>query len=223
MNYLSLEFSLEGKIADAQELAIAILSEVGFESFTDENNHFAAYIQEELYSQEAINEVLPVIWNAIGETNYTINEIPTQNWNQQWESNFEPVIVDSHCIVKAPFHQIEKSYDYEIIIEPKMSFGTGHHETTQLVLSEILATDCKDKTVVDCGCGTGVLAILAKMKGAGKTKAFDVDQWCYENTIENAERNNASDIIVECKGIESIADETYDIIIANINRNILLS
>jgi ribosomal protein L11 methyltransferase len=223
MNYLSFEFSLEGKTADVQELAIALLSEIGFESFTDEDNTFAAYIQEALFSQEAINEVLPTLWNAIGETNYTINEIPTQNWNQEWESNFEPVIVDSHCIVKAPFHKIEQHFDYEIIIEPKMSFGTGHHETTQLVLSEILATNCKDKTVVDCGCGTGVLAILAKMKGSAKTKAFDVDQWCYENTIENAERNNVADIIVECKGIESIAGETYDIIIANINRNILLS
>jgi ribosomal protein L11 methyltransferase len=223
MNYYSLEFSLDGKPANAQELAIALLSEVGFESFTDDENIFAAYIQADLYSETDCNETLETLWNAIGKTDVKITEIPTQNWNQQWESNFEPVIVDSRCIVKAPFHTIEQKYEYEIIIEPKMSFGTGHHETTQLVLSEILDTDCKGKTVVDCGCGTGVLAILAKMKGSARTKAFDVDQWCYENTIENASRNNASDIIVECKGIECLAGETYDIIIANINRNILLS
>lgn len=223
MNYHSLEFSLVGKQADAQDLAIALLSEIGFESFTDENGVFGAYIQSPLYSETECNETLKTLWDVIGECSYEIKEIPVQNWNQQWESNFEPVIVDSRCIVKAPFHTIEQSFEYEIIIEPKMSFGTGHHETTQLVLAEILDTDCMGKTVVDCGCGTGVLAILAKMKGAAKTKAFDIDQWCYENTIENAQRNNASDIIVECKGVESIVDETYDIIIANINRNILLS
>jgi len=223
MNYISLSFSLVGKQADAQELAIALLSEIGFESFTDEENIFAAFIQSDQYSEQQVSETLEILWNAIGKCDFDLIEIPTQNWNQQWESNFEPVIVDSRCIVKAPFHNIEQKYEYEIIIEPKMSFGTGHHETTQLVLSEILNTDCKGKTVVDCGCGTGVLAILAKMKGAARTKAFDVDQWCFENTIENAERNNASDIIVECKGIECIAGETYDIIIANINRNILLS
>ena len=223
MNYLSLTFSLVGKQADANELAIALLSEIGFESFTDENNIFAAYIQSEMFDEQSCNETLEILWHAIGKTDYEIKDIPAQNWNQQWESNFEPVIVDSRCIVKAPFHTIDQTYQYEIIIEPKMSFGTGHHETTQLVLSEILDTDCNGKTVVDCGCGTGVLAILAKMKGAARTKAFDIDQWCYENTIENAERNNAADIIVECKGIECIAGETYNIIIANINRNILLS
>jgi len=223
MNYYSLEFSLIGKPENAQELAIALLSEIGFESFTDEDNVFAAYIQTDLYSETDCNETLETLWNAIGKTDVKVTLIPTQNWNQQWESNFEPVIVDSRCIVKAPFHTIEQKYEYEIIIEPKMSFGTGHHETTQLMLSEILDTDCKWKTVVDCGCGTGVLAILAKMKGSARTKAFDVDQWCFENTIENASRNNTSDIIVECKGIECLAGETYDIIIANINRNILLS
>jgi ribosomal protein L11 methyltransferase len=223
MNYYSVEFSLEGKQSDAQELAIALLSEVGFESFTDDENTFAAFIQADMFSEQECTDTLKTLWNVIGETTYLIKEIPAQNWNQQWESNFEPVIVDSRCIVKAPFHHIEQSFEYEILIEPKMSFGTGHHETTQLVLSEILDIDCKNKTVVDCGCGTGVLAILAKLKGSAKTKAFDVDNWCYENTIENAERNNVGDIVVECKGIESIAGETYDIIIANINRNILLS
>ena len=222
MNYFSLEFSLTNKQADAQELAIALLSEIGFESFTEEDNTFAAYIQSDLYSESDCLETLDILWNAIGKTTYEIKEIPTQNWNQQWESNFEPVIVDSRCIVKAPFHKIEQTFEYEIIIEPKMSFGTGHHETTQLMLSEILDTDCKGKSVVDCGCGTGVLAILAKKKGSTKTKAFDVDQWCFENTMENATRNN-TDIIVECKGIESLTGETYDIIIANINRNILVS
>jgi len=222
MNYFSLEFSLTNKQGDAQELAIALLSEIGFESFTEENSTFAAYIQSDLYSESDCSETLEILWNAIGKTTYEIKEIPAQNWNQQWESNFEPVIVDSRCIVKAPFHKIEQKFEYEIIIEPKMSFGTGHHETTQLMLSEILDTDCRGKSVVDCGCGTGVLAILAKKKGSTKTKAFDVDQWCFENTMENATRNN-TDIIVECKGIESLAGETYDIIIANINRNILVS
>ena len=222
MDYISLSFSLEGKPTDTAEIAIALLSEIGFESFTDDNNTFVAYIQKPAYDETAWISVMDILKNNIGTIDVNISEIPAQNWNSQWESNFEPVEIDTRCIVRAPFHRLEKSYDYDIVIEPKMSFGTGHHETTQLMIEEILDLDCTNKKVVDCGCGTGVLAIVAKLKEAGYTKAFDIDQWCYENTMENIQRNNVADISVECKGIESIKGEIYDIIIANINRNILL-
>lgn len=219
MNYKELICTHNSSNSDIAEILIAELADIGFESFVEEASCVKAYIQENLFVATQLEELKQKAFAS--HIQFEICDIKTQNWNTQWESNFEPVIIDSRCIVKAPFHQIEGQFDYEIVIEPKMSFGTGHHETTQLMVSEILDTDCKNKSVVDCGCGTGVLAILAKKKGAAFTKAFDIDEWCYENTIENNERNNVTDIVVECKGIESIIDEHYDIIIANINRTIL--
>ena len=148
--------------------------------------------------------------------------IVDQNWNAQWESSFEPIIVDEQCLIRAPFHAVEKAYPYTITIEPKMSFGTGHHATTHLIVSAMLPMDCTGKTVLDMGCGTGVLAILAEMRGSKAIDAIDIDEWAYENTLENVERNGCNAIRTIQGGAEAIpTDASYDLILANINRNIL--
>ena len=148
--------------------------------------------------------------------------IVDQNWNAQWESSFEPIIVDELCLIRAPFHAAEKAYPYTITIEPKMSFGTGHHATTHLIVSAMLPMDCTGKTVLDMGCGTGVLAILAEMRGSKAIDAIDIDEWAYENTLENVERNGCNSIRTIQGGAEAIpAVARYDLILANINRNIL--
>jgi ribosomal protein L11 methyltransferase len=148
--------------------------------------------------------------------------IVDQNWNAQWESSFDPIIVDDQCLIRAPFHAVEKEYTYTITIEPKMSFGTGHHATTHLIVSAMLPMDCSGKTVLDMGCGTGVLAILAEMRGSTQIDAIDIDEWAYENTLENVERNACKHIRTIQGGAEAIpSDARYDLILANINRNIL--
>jgi ribosomal protein L11 methyltransferase len=148
--------------------------------------------------------------------------IVDQNWNAQWESSFDPIIVDDQCLIRAPFHAVEKDYPFTITIEPKMSFGTGHHATTHLIVSAMLPMDCSGKTVLDMGCGTGVLAILAEMRGSNQIDAIDIDEWAYENTLENIERNACKHIRTIQGGAEAIpADARYDLILANINRNIL--
>jgi len=206
---------------DFAEMLIAELAELGFESFTEGNGEVMAYITEDSFSPSLLDEVFVAKDQRHGAS-FSWKLIEEENWNKEWESNFQPVVVGNQCIVRAPFHDKEGSFDYDIIVEPKMSFGTGHHETTQLMLEELLATDCEGKTVVDCGCGTGVLAIMAFKRGASKTKGFDVEPWACENTEENFERNGITDGIVECKGVESISGEVYDIVLANINRNILV-
>jgi ribosomal protein L11 methyltransferase len=158
---------------------------------------------------------------------YTTKEIPQENWNANWEANFSPIQVDHHCVVRAPFHQAPE-VTYDIVIEPKMSFGTGHHETTHMMLSAILKLDCQDKKVMDMGSGTGVLAILAAMKGATDVDAVDIDHWCYLNAVENTERNRVSFIKVYEGDVSFLAstnlkEKSYDIFLANINRNILLN
>ena len=144
------------------------------------------------------------------------------NWNEEWEKNFEPIDVDRKCHVRAPFHE-KTNAEYDIVIEPKMSFGTGHHETTHMMIQHILETDFNGKKTLDMGCGTAILAILAEMKGAEPIDAIDIDNWCYLNSIENAERNNCKHISVYEGDASLLAGKNYDIIIANINRNILLN
>ena len=156
------------------------------------------------------------------EISYTFENIEPTNWNEEWEKNFNPIIVDDVCSVRAPFHE-KPNTQYDIIIEPKMSFGTGHHETTHMMIQHILKNDFEDKSVLDMGCGTGVLAILAEMKGAKNIDAVDYDNWCYLNSLENVERNNCKNITVIEGDASILKSKKYDIIIANINRNILLN
>ena len=223
MNYIEFNTDLQGKLPFANDVITAQLAEIGFESFTSEGRKYQAYIQEPLFNQEQLNGAVILIEEIIGAIEYATTTIIAKNWNAEWESQFEPVTVDNSIIICAPFHTLDTSaFTYDIIIEPKMSFGTGHHETTFLVLQSMLNIDFKGKTVVDCGCGTGVLGIAASLMGASQVFGFDYDPLCYENTIENIEKNKITNMDVALGGVDIISGKKFDIILANINRNILV-
>ncbi|WP_103070958.1 50S ribosomal protein L11 methyltransferase [Aquimarina sediminis] len=205
----------------ATEILIAELGYVGFESFVETEEGVNAFIQSEEW-EESILEGVYVLSSGEFKIEYSVEEIEQINWNKEWEKNFDPIVVDDKCSVRAPFHE-KPDTQYDIIIEPKMSFGTGHHETTHMMIQHILKTDFENKTVLDMGCGTGVLAILAEMRGAEVTDAIDIDNWCYLNTVENIERNNCANITAYEGDVSLLSDRNYDIVIANINRNILLN
>ncbi len=204
----------------AVEILIAELGYAGFESFVETEEGVTAYIQKEEWNPSILDDI-QILNSDEFEINYTFEDIEQTNWNQEWEKNFTPIIVDNICTVRAPFHE-KPNTTYDIVIEPKMSFGTGHHETTHMMIQHILKNDFKDKSVLDMGCGTGVLAILADIKGAKSVDAIDIDNWCYLNSIENVERNNCENISVFEGDSSLLKNKKYDIIIANINRNILL-
>lgn len=219
MNYIGYIFKVE-PVQPGCEILIAELGEVGFESFVETENGVEAYIQKEDWSENVLNDI-QVLGSDEFNIEYTFSEIEQINWNEAWETNFEPIEVDSRCRIRAPFHP-KKGYQYEIEIEPKMSFGTGHHETTFMMLQFILETDFTGKTVLDMGCGTAVLAILAEMRGAAKLDAIDIDEWCKENSEENIERNKCQNITVYKGDAALLKNKKYNVVIANINRNILL-
>ena len=202
------------------EILIAELGYAGFESFVENQAGVIAYIQKPEWNAEILNDIY-VLKNDEFTITYTSEEIEQVNWNKEWEKNFQPIEVDGKCAVRAPFHE-KTDVAYDIVIEPKMSFGTGHHETTHMMIQHILNLELENKSVLDMGCGTGILAILAEMRGAKLLDAIDIDNWCYLNTVENIERNNCHNITAY-EGEASLLDgKKYDIIIANINRNILL-
>jgi len=203
------------------EILIAELGYAGFESFVETETGVTAYIQKDEWN-EAILEDIQILSSEEFTIDFSFSEIAQVNWNEEWEKNFDAIEVDGTCIVRAPFHP-EANLEYEIVIEPKMSFGTGHHETTFMMLQHILEHDFKGKTVLDMGCGTAVLAILAEMRGASKLDAIDIDPWCFENSEENVARNTCKNISVELGDAALLEGRQYDVIIANINRNILLN
>lgn len=219
MNYLEFQFKIE-PLQPASEILIAELGNVGFESFVENDEGITAYIQVNEFKEGSLKDIY-VLNSDEFEINYTTSEIEQVNWNSEWEKNFNPIIVDNKCSVRAPFH-VKPETEFDIVIEPKMSFGTGHHATTHMMLQHILKDDWRDLSVLDMGCGTGVLAILAGMKGANPIDAIDIDNWCYLNTMENVERNNANNISVYEGTAALLEGRSYDRIIANINRNILL-
>ncbi|QAA80317.1 50S ribosomal protein L11 methyltransferase [Aequorivita sp. H23M31] len=203
------------------EILIAELGYAGFESFVETEEGVKAYIQKDEWN-EAILEDVNILDSDEFEISYKMTEIEQVNWNSEWEKNFDPIEVDGKCTVRAPFHP-HKDFEYEIVIEPKMSFGTGHHETTFMMLQFILENDFKGKSVLDMGCGTAVLAILAEMRGASEIEAIDIDEWCFENSMENIQRNNCKNIMVKLGNASMLGANKFDTIIANINRNILLN
>lgn len=220
MNYVEVSFTLQ-PLLPAREVLVVELAERGFESFVETDEGLKAYIQESSFTPDVLQELMA---QAIPEQRIEVSTaiIEDQNWNAQWESSFDPIIVDEQCLIRAPFHPEEKSFPYTITIEPKMSFGTGHHATTHLIVSAMLPMDCTGKSVLDMGCGTGVLAILAELRGSKNIDAIDIDEWAYENTLENIERNACRYIRTLQGGAEAIpSDARYDLILANINRNIL--
>lgn len=218
--YLAYHFSVEPKELGS-EILIAELGEKPFESFIETENGFSAFIQKDLWTKNILDDIY-LLHSPEFTISHTIEEIEQVNWNEEWEKNFEPIDVDGKCHVRAPFHP-KTNAEFDIVIEPKMSFGTGHHETTHMMIQHLLETDVTNMKTLDMGCGTAILAILAEMKGAKPIDAIDIDNWCYLNSIENAERNNCHEISVYEGDASLLKDKTYDLIIANINRNILLN
>lgn len=205
------------------DLLIAEFGELGFESFQETLEGFKAYIPTVDFNAELLNQIsLAEDEQGLVHYSFSIKKIDSQNWNQIWESNFEPVDVEGQCYIRAPFHTPKHNYPYEIIIEPKMSFGTGHHETTTLMVQWGLETDFASKAVLDMGCGTGILAILAAIRGANPVTAIDNYIFAYENTVENIQRNNTPDIEVLHGDASLLGDTMYDIVLANITRNVLM-
>jgi ribosomal protein L11 methyltransferase len=217
--YIEYNFTFSPK-EPISEILIAELGNVGFESFVETENGVTAYIQKTDWNAEILADVF-VLNSDEFSIEYNQNEVPQTNWNAEWEKNFEPIQVDDLVSIRAPFHE-NPNLKYDIVIEPKMSFGTGHHETTHMMVQHLLQLDLENKKVLDMGCGTGILAIFAEMKGAKPLDAIDIDNWCYENSVENVTRNNCNNISVYEGDATLLVDKKYDVIIANINRNILL-
>ncbi len=218
--YISYYFKVN-PLQPGTEILIAELGYAGFESFVETEEGMTAYIQKDEWNEQILDDIQILDSNEF-EISFTFEDIEQTNWNEEWEKNFNPIIVDDKCSVRAPFHE-KPNTEFDIIIEPKMSFGTGHHETTHMMIQHILKNDFENKSVLDMGCGTGVLAILAEMKGAKPIDAIDYDNWCFLNSLENVERNNCHHITVIEGDASSLENQKYDIIIANINRNILLN
>ena len=218
-NYLEFNFKIQ-PLQPWNEILMAELIEIGFDSFTEEHDGILAYIQTELFKEEELKEV-HLLQNPDIKISYTFKEMPNINWNEEWEKNFSPINVEDQVSIRAEFHE-DQNLPHEIIIQPKMSFGTGHHATTYLMIQQMLDMNLENKTVLDMGCGTSVLAIFAKQQGAGKTVAIDIDEWSVENSVENAARNKV-ELEISQGTAENLGGENFDIILANINRNILIS
>ena len=220
MDYI--EVSITNFTGFDPEIVVAQLAELGFESFTESESGIQGFIREDLYQEDAIKDYLRQLHAEHG-LNHSVLKIADQNWNAIWESAYEPVVIAGKCRVRAPFHDPRADMTYEIVIEPQMSFGTAHHETTSLMLELMMEEEVKNKRVLDMGCGTGVLAILAHKMQADQIVAIDFDEWAYSNALDNMEKNDALSVTVIQGMAGDIPGPGYDIIIANINRNVLLS
>tara|TARA_B100000768_G_scaffold20604_1_gene18392 strand:- start:914 stop:1747 length:834 start_codon:yes stop_codon:yes gene_type:complete len=203
------------------DILVARLNEIDFESYIEDDNGVKAYVQTHLLDENTVKEIINEV-AKLCDLSFSISKVKQENWNKNWENNFKPVHINDKCVIRAHFHNTFPDLEHEIIITPKMSFGTGHHETTFLVMNEMFAMDFKDKTVLDMGSGTGVLAILAAKLGATSLIGIDFDQWAFENAVENAQINAISTISFLHGDSNLIGDEKFDIILANINRNIIL-
>ena len=220
VNYIGYTFKIEPK-EPGTEILIAQLGYAGFESFVENEDGVTAYIQENDWNKDIL-ENIQILNSEEFKITFEEEVIEQINWNSEWEKNFNPIQVDDIVSIRAPFHE-DPNLKYDIVIEPKMSFGTGHHETTHMMVQQLLELDLKNKKTLDMGCGTGILAIFAEMKGAQPIDAIDIDNWCFQNSKENVERNNCKHISVFEGDAALLVDKKYDLIIANINRNILLN
>lgn len=206
-----------------REILIAELDLIGFSAFEEKEDVLLASISSEAWDENSFQEVIQR-YDSMGPVSYSVEKVAKTNWNEAWEKNFDPVIVDNRVLVRAPFHDIQGAFDHEILIMPKMSFGTGHHATTSQMLSLQLFVDFKNKSVLDVGTGTGVLAIMALKLGAAYVEATDIDDWCIENSLDNLSLNGFEGIRVEQGEIKNLSfEQTFDIVIANINKNVLLA
>ena len=223
MDYVEINFSIEPFEEYIADVLAAELGEIGFESFLPNVEGLDAYIPIAGFNESKLkNLVSDFPFDAAIE--YKITQIESKNWNEEWEKNyFQPIVIGNECVIHSSFHTNVPKALYDIVIDPKMAFGTGHHETTSLVIGRLLKMDVEGKSVLDMGCGTAVLAILAAMRGAKDIVAIDIDTWCTENSLENIAMNKISGIDVRLGGAELLEGLHFDIILANINRNILLA
>ncbi len=223
MNYFEVRFFIEPFEEYISDLLVEELGEIGFESFSNSEETLNAYITENHFLESKL-KVLLDDFPFEANINYTFSKIESKNWNEEWEKYyFEPIVIGDECVIHSTFHKNVPKTKYDIVIDPKMAFGTGHHETTSLVIAEILKMNLAGRILLDMGCGTAVLAILASMKGAERITAIDIDTWCTENSVENISNNKISNINVKLGGAELLDGLHFDIILANINRNILLA
>jgi len=223
MNYLKLTVAINPFEEWLHDVLTAQLTETGFESFVETDNGFEGYIPEKNFNEEEVSNLLKTF-----EENYTFEVqkelIEEKNWNEEWEKNyFKPLVIADKCVVRPPFHKEYPVLDYEIVIEPNMAFGTGNHETTSMMLEAILETDLQGRTVLDMGCGTGILGILSSMRGARKITAIDIDEWSFKGAGENAQINHIQNMEVKLGDASLLGDEKYDIIFANIHKNVLMN
>lgn len=209
--------------SEYQEIFVAELAEIGFDTFEEKEETLEAYIASELFQETAVREIIAQ-YKELTQAKYSYKEIEKQNWNEEWEKNYHPIEVEGQCRVRATFHEANPDFEHEIVIIPKMSFGTGHHATTYNMLSLEMQYDFQGKTVLDVGTGTGVLAIMAKKLGASHIEVTDIDDWCIENSTENLGLNDMLDVPAHLGIIDEIklSRESYDVVLANINKNVLL-
>lgn len=220
MNYYACSFSNPDNEV-LKDMFMELLGTIGFDSFMDTEDGFEAYCQESALDETELDEILRM--EQFANVSLLKKElIPDQDWNATWEASYDPVIINELCRIRAPFHKVEGTYKYDLVIEPKMSFGTAHHETTSQIIELMLQSEFSGLNVLDMGSGTGVLAILAKKLGSAMTVAIDNDEWAYRNALDNIRLNDENEIVVELGDASSINDRQFDVILANINRNILL-
>ncbi|MFH0755857.1 MAG: 50S ribosomal protein L11 methyltransferase [Bacteroidota bacterium] len=222
MAYLEFEFPIKSWSSNEREILLARLSLIGFEGFMEDRNLTQAYIREEEFSTESFNQLIDEMSAQGLQVQYRFHKTADQNWNEEWEKKFTPVVIKEKVLIRAPFHDSDKDLPCTLVIEPKMSFGTGHHYTTRLMIEALLEQNLEGKKVLDMGCGTGVLGIFACFRGAERVLAVDHDQWAYENALENVERNGASAMEVRLGDVNVLDRELFEIILANITRNTLV-
>ena len=219
MEYIEVDIEIE-KSEVFSDIVVARLNEIEFETFLENDNGVRCYIQAKLFDKKKLDIELDKI-KQYTKLNFNINHVAQKNWNEEWEKNFKPVQINSHCLIRSEFHNNSGNFKDEIIITPKMSFGTGHHETTFLMINELYNLDLNDKSILDMGSGTGVLSIVASKNGAKQVVGIDIDEWAFQNSIDNAKLNNTENISFLHGDIKLIENQDFDVILANINRNII--
>lgn len=223
MNYKKLIITIAPFAEWMRDVLASQLGEIGFESFEETETGLDAFVPEKMFSEQNLNDVLKMYEN---EFKFTVEKeiIKSRNWNEEWEKNyFKPLVINDECVIRAPFHTEYPKAKYEIIIEPNMAFGTGNHETTSMMIEYILENEMTGKKVLDMGCGTGILGILASMKGAEKVTAIDIDEWSFNGTKENSALNNIDNIEVKLGDVSLLSEDKYDFIFANIQKNVILA
>lgn len=225
MKYFEVTFTAQPCNETITDVLSALAGEIGFESFVECENGVQAYIQQSLFDQKALDNMLAEFPLEGVTLTYSISEPEDKDWNEEWEKNFfQPIVIENRCVIHSTFHTDVPKAEYDIVINPQMAFGTGHHETTSSIIGELLDADLKGKSVLDMGCGTSILAILASMRGADPVTAIDIDDWCVNNSRDNIQLNGLNNINVELGDARLLEGRApFDVIIANINRNILLA